>query len=344
MDRLLRTTMEKVRSKTDSIVKQEEVATGSSRLYVKLVANLFVIWLDENMDDSSPYYHHGISQLSQVANMLKVYIDRDQSLDFLTDIQNEDICLLISEEICQQIVPLIHDFDRLQYIFIVRRSLKQHEHWVKNWSKIKGIYTDISTICDIIKQTAEKCEQNAVSFNLLNTSENFSKTKRDQLDPLFMYSQLLAETLLEIQFDEQHFTEFIDYCRQMSSNNDVELKNIDKLQQNYHTKTAIEWHTSEYFLYTTHNRGLRIVDTDTIIKMGCFIVDLYRQIEQLHTDQYPTGSISDHFIVYRGQVISKIEFEQIKNTIGGLIAFNNFLSTSRKRDVSSMFAGDDQID
>jgi tetratricopeptide (TPR) repeat protein len=240
-------------------------------------------------------------------------------------------------------VPFIHDFDRLQYIFIVQRNQEQREEWIKNWSKIKGIYTDVSIICDVIKQTAKKCVQNAVSFNLLDTSDKLSKKKLNQLNPMFMYSQLLTDITLEIQFEEQHFIEFIDYCRQISSNNDAELKNIEKFQQNYHTKTPIAWYTSERFLYTTLNRGLRIVEADTIIKMGCFLAGLYRQIEQLHTDQYPKEKPSDHFIVYRGQVISYIEFEQIKNTIGGLIAFNSFLSISTKRTVSSIFAGDDHI-
>ena len=148
--------MEKAGSKTRNIIKQEEISTGSGRFQVKIVANLFLIWLDENVDDSSAYYHNGMLQLSQVANMLKIYIDRDQSIDFLTDIQNEDNCLLLSEEICQDIVPLIHDLDRLQYIFIVRRSQKQPEQWIKNWSKIKGIYTDISTICDVIRQNSKE--------------------------------------------------------------------------------------------------------------------------------------------------------------------------------------------
>ena len=145
-----------------------------------------------------------------------------------------------------------------------------------------------------------------------------------------MYSQLLTETILEIQFKEEHFMEFINYCRQVSSNNDAELKNIEKFQENYHTQTPIQWYTSERFLYTTLNRGLRIVDADTIIKMGCFIVDLSRQIERFHRDQYPKEKNSDHFIVYRGQVISKIEFEQIKTTIGGLIAFNSFFIYQQK--------------
>jgi len=187
----------------------------------------------------------------------------------------------------------------------------------------------------VIKQKGKKCEQNPVSFNLLNTADNLSKKRLDQLNPMFMYSQLLTETVPEIEFKEEHFMEFIDYCRQTSSNNDAELRNIQKFQQNYSTKTAIEWYTSEYFLCSALNHGLRIVDADTIIKMGCFIVDLYRQIEQRHRNQYPREKSSDNCIVYRGQVIPKVDFESITKTIGGLIAFNSFLSTSTEGELSN---------
>ena len=43
-------------------------------------------------------------------------------------------------------------------------------------------------------------------------------------------------------------------------------------------------------------------------------------------------------IVYRGQSMSKTEFEHLTKTNGGLIAFNNFLSTSKDRSVSLRFA------
>ena len=46
------------------------------------------------------------------------------------------------------------------------------------------------------------------------------------------------------------------------------------------------------------------------------------------------------FTVYRGQGMSTEHFEQMKKTKGGLMAFNNFLSTSKDRTVSLGFARD----
>ena len=49
---------------------------------------------------------------------------------------------------------------------------------------------------------------------------------------------------------------------------------------------------------------------------------------------HPIGKI---FTVYRGQGLSKTDFEQMKKTKGGLMSFNNFLSTSKHRNVSLPF-------
>jgi hypothetical protein len=86
------------------------------------------------------------------------------------------------------------------------------------------------------------------------------------------------------------------------------------------------------------NRALRVMDVDLIIKMGFFIRDLHQHIVALHSEQYGAQNYSESFTVYRGQGLSRTDFEQLTKTHGGLLAFNNFLSTSGNRNVSLDFA------
>jgi tetratricopeptide (TPR) repeat protein len=79
-------------------------------------------------------------------------------------------------------------------------------------------------------------------------------------------------------------------------------------------------------------------DVDIIIKMGFFIGDLHRQIEELHKEQSGNHQTGKILTVYRGQGLSKAEFQKMKETKGGLMSFNNFLSTSKDRNVSLRFA------
>ena len=193
-------------------------------------------------------------------------------------------------------------------------------------------------ICEALKQAAQQCEQNAISISFMGTSGDVSKKNLDQLDPTFMYTQILKEILLTIKFEQKHIKEFIDYCRDVFAENESELKNVDKLQKKYHDKTPIWWYTYECFLYPMLNRALRLMDVDIIIKMGFFIGDLHRHIEQLHSEQFSGHHSSNSFTVYRGQGMSKTDFEQMTKIKGGLMSFNNFLSTSKDRDVSLDFA------
>ena len=86
------------------------------------------------------------------------------------------------------------------------------------------------------------------------------------------------------------------------------------------------------------NRSLRMMDANLIIKLGFFINDLHRQIEQLHQQQYASDQFKQEFIVCRGQGMYKEAFEKMTRTKGGLLSFNCFLSTSKERQISLEFA------
>ncbi|CAF5228408.1 unnamed protein product, partial [Rotaria magnacalcarata] len=80
------------------------------------------------------------------------------------------------------------------------------------------------------------------------------------------------------------------------------------------------------------------MDVDIIIKIGFFIRNLHDDIEQLYSKQFAGYNSGKTLTLYRGQGLSKSNFDQMMKTKGGLIAFNNFLSTSKNRDISLDFA------
>ncbi len=90
-------------------------------------------------------------------------------------------------------------------------------------------------------------ERNAISISFVATSEDMSKNNLDQLDPIFMYSQILKEILLTIKFSDEHIKQYTDYCRDVFAKTDTELNKINKLQTEYNTRTPIWWYTFETF-------------------------------------------------------------------------------------------------
>jgi tetratricopeptide (TPR) repeat protein len=331
-------------SKTGGAGKKEQAsvqskdAGGCRRANIKKVQNVLLIWLDSNFDDSKEDCHNTVVQLRRVVNDIHTFGDGEQCIQFLNTIDDNKVCMIISGSLGEHIVPRVHNMSQVDSIFIFCGNKNRHEQWTKNWSKIKGVFTEITPICEALCQASQQCEQNAISISFVATSGSGTSKNLDRLDPMFMYTTIMKEIILTIKFEEKHFKQFIDYCRDAFDDNEYELKNIDKLSRKYRDETPIWWYTCECFLYPMLNRALRISDVDIIIKMGLFIGDLHRQIETLHKEQFSGQQARKTFTVYRGQGLSKTDFDQLTNMKGGLISFNNFLSTSKDRNVSLGFA------
>ncbi|CAF0785215.1 unnamed protein product [Adineta steineri] len=155
----------------------------------------------------------------------------------------------------------------------------------------------------------------------------------NQLEPTFMYTQIFKDILLDMKHDEQAIKQFIDYCRK---NNSMSPINIDRFEKEYHAQSAI-WCYTSFNIYSMLNYALRTLDADIIITMGFFMCHLHQQIQQLHQQQFNTDH-GEPFIVYRGQGLMKSDFEKLQKLKGGLMSFNNFLSTSTDKAVSLEFA------
>ena len=100
-------------------------------IHVETVQNLLLIWLDNNINDNNADCRNTISQLRRVVNSINTFTDADQCVDFLTDIYSENVCIIISGALCQNVVPLIHDVAQLHTIFIFCENKTGHEQWAK---------------------------------------------------------------------------------------------------------------------------------------------------------------------------------------------------------------------
>ncbi|CAF3510194.1 unnamed protein product [Rotaria socialis] len=161
-----------------------------------------------------------------------------------------------------------------------------------------------------------------------------STTDLNQLDQSFMYTQLLKENLLDMQYNDTAKHEFADYYRAHYAKSDNELKKLQKFEQQYDPSKVIWWYSKENFIYQLLNDALRTQNTEIIVRMGFVLRDIHLQIKHLHLE----ASNCNPFHVYRGQGMSYLEFEKVKNNEGGLLSFNNFLSTSIFSTVPIAFA------
>ncbi|CAF1029056.1 unnamed protein product [Adineta steineri] len=308
-------------------------AEGRRCINIQQVQNVLLVWLDSNIDETNGDCQNTITKLRRAVNDINTYTNGDECFEFIQTIVDKKVCMIVSGSLGQHIVPRVHNISQVDSIFIFCGNKKYHEQWIKDWPKIKGVFTDITPICEALREAAHQYEQNAIPMSFVGTNK-----KLDQLDPSFMYTQILKEIILTITFKQNHIQDYLDYCRDAFTNNEEEMVNIKRLEGEYHKKTPIYWYSCQMFLYPMLNRALRLMDVDIITHMGFFIGDLQRQIEQLHKEQYAGTTAADTFTAYRGQGLSAGDFEQMSKTKGGLISFNNFLSTSTVRNISLCFA------
>ncbi|CAF0954697.1 unnamed protein product [Adineta steineri] len=323
-------------SRENSKTNASTVSKGAEirrHINVQRMQNVLLIWLDNNIDENNDDCQNTITQLRQAVNDTNTFTDADQCLKFIQTIIDKKVCMVISGSLGQHIVPRVYDMSQIDSIFIFCGNRKRHEQWTKDWPKIKSVFTDITSICEALKSAAHQCEQNAIPMSFV-----VSNKRLDQLDPSFMYTQIIKEILLTIEFKQIHIQDYIKYCRDAFEGNAKEIENIKQLENEYYRRTPIYWYTCDMFLYPMLNRALRLMDGDIMTRMGFFISDLHQHIEQLHQEQYTGITTADTFIVYRGQGLSTGDFEQLMKTKRGLISFNNFLSTSTARNVSLGFA------
>ena len=313
--------------------------TETSTSHTRTIQNFRLVWLDSNINEvNDDDCINTITKLRQVVNAVKTFTDVNECIKFITNIEYENIFIICSGSLGQSTVPIIHDMAQINSIYIFCNNKVRHEKWAKDWFKVKGVFTDIESICDALKQTAQECDQNTISISFIKKNDKISNENLDQLDQAFMYTQTLKEIIFTTNFEQKHIDKFLTCCRELIAGNTIELKNIEKIEKKYYQYKPIWWYIYQSFLYSVLNRALCTMEMDLIIKMGFFIRDLHRHIDQLHSEQYGKDHQLDSFTVFRGQGLSQTNFDQLMETKGGLLSFNNFLSTSKNRDVSLAFA------
>ena len=280
----------------------------------RILPDVYLVWLGEHNDEC----RQSIAHVRQVIDTVHVFDNIDECIDFITDRPDETVYMITSETYAQQLLVVTADIPQLKSVYTFYQK-------------------NIVPICDALKQALKDNDNNEVSINFAKSTSLASNKNKDILDCTFMYTQILKEILLTIDFNEQNFNDFLTFCRNEFKGKTKELKHVDEIQKDYRNQTPIWWYTRETFLYKILNKALRLMNIDIILQISFFVCDLHKQIAALHAEQFTEHTSSNSFVVYRGQGMSQADFDQMKQNKGGLLAFNNFLSTSKRREVSLRF-------
>ncbi|CAF5040550.1 unnamed protein product [Rotaria sp. Silwood1] len=289
-----------------------------------------IIWLDSTINSINDNIKIK-TQLRQTINYLTTFSDSDECVDYLTSIETERIYFIVSDLLGEIIVPIIHDFNQVESIYVYCSNKNKNVKWTRTYNKIHGVFSEMNLICDSLNKDVLQWANNLIPISVLSSNAN---DRTNQQEASFMYFQLLIDTLLEIKHKSITKKQLIDELRLQYKNNNTELIKIDEFEKTYDSNEAIKWYTRDSFLYRMLNKALRTYDIDILYKLGFFITDLYNQLKQLYsTDKSETKIIQ----VYRGQGIPNEEFEKLQKNIGGFLSVNNFLSASINKQIAEIY-------
>ncbi|CAF3673503.1 unnamed protein product [Rotaria sordida] len=267
----------------------------------RIIQNFLLVWLDVNIDESKEDFQNTLKQLRRIVASVTTFTDAQQCFDYLSGITKEKAFMIVSGSLGQKIAPEMEAIPQLETVYVFCSNQSYHEQWTNKVPKIKGVYTKIEPICEALQIDRRNCDRGMISISF------------NRIDPLFMYTQLLKEALLEIEDDDaKSIKELVEYCRLYSDASEITL---EKIEREYRDHTPIWWYTGPYFIYSMLNRGLRQMDVDIILKMGFFIRHLHQHITDLHREQKSSkAAMPSKFQVFRGQGLSMEAFEKMKKT------------------------------
>ncbi|CAF4246773.1 unnamed protein product, partial [Adineta steineri] len=203
----------------------------------RVVRNYSLLCLDECMDEANQEYQNILAQLKTNTDNIKVFKQRDECVDFLTDTEeNFEFFLILENTMAQHVVHLVNDIPQLHSVYIFSNIKSQHEEWATKWQKVRSIYVNIEDLCQALKIDIKKCNQDSIAMSFITVNEMTSTDNLDQLEPTFMYTQIFKEILLDMEHDKQAIKQFITYCRQHDCGS---AKTIDQFENEYHTRSPI---------------------------------------------------------------------------------------------------------
>lgn len=310
-----------------------DLALQKTTDFRRILRRLALVWLEPQIDTSDKDWNNLSTQLLEVADTVDLCTDVDQCIDLCTNFEAVQVLLIIPARLARSLLPLIADIPHLRTVYVLGDEASLPKDQLAARSKVRGVCSSVHAIGQMIRQNIKQQDHNAVSISVLSPSVGLQQNL-NELEPLFMYSRLLKEILFNMDRHLHTKERFVQFLRDQYCHNPTNLALVDEFESDYRPTTAVWWYTRGCFLFQMLNEGLRVMDSDLIIRMSFFLCDLHQQLVTLR-DLQPLSSIPS--TLYRGQGMSRSDFEKVRNSLGGLLSFNAFTSTSADEEVSCCF-------
>jgi septation ring formation regulator EzrA len=81
--------------------------------------------------------------LQQIISTINIFVDVDECIDFITDIKEEKIFMIVSGVFNPVIISFFQDISQVSCVYIFGQNQTSYENWAQQWPKVKDAYADM---------------------------------------------------------------------------------------------------------------------------------------------------------------------------------------------------------
>ena len=350
---------------------------GTPKRPEKVVEDIIIVWLNPPGSGTRQETNMLRKKMEGVVNNVVICTDDKQCIDFMYDIKDEKIFLVMPKSMAEDVAPKLQDDSKVADIYYFDWDKEEQDEEDEFEDKKVDKNEPAEEKEDADKDEGEedqdddndddddeaqeagsvipgnKHEEVVRSFTFIKPlckqmnidakrcTQNLIKPlalKDDSDRIVFMYNQLFQEIILTTKDEDAN--DIHNFCKKHFGKNDNDKKYLQDLETTYSRDKAIYWYSREGCLYKMSNRALRLQECDILYGLRHFIRHLHEQI----VDRQPKQTTWKGKKFYRGQFMEKQDFERMKENKGGAMFFPNFLSTTTDRNVAMGFIEDNGQD
>ncbi|CAF1592645.1 unnamed protein product [Rotaria magnacalcarata] len=218
-----------------------------------------LVWVNSTIVENESDFRHILKELYKLIRRVSFFEQIDQCVRFLADVPNEKAIVVVSNAFGQDMIPQIHSMIQVDTIYLLGDIQAPSEQWIKEWPKIKGQYSSVTSVFEAIQRVNKQYNQNSIPISFMPIMQSGSTHNIDELDPSFMYTQLFKNTLVQMEHSRQSVDDFVAFCRDKFRHNASALCVIDEFERGYRSDQALYWYTRFPFIYGPLNRCLRLL-------------------------------------------------------------------------------------
>ena len=320
-------------------IKYKMISSKKEAKIDKLKINL--IFFYENMTEENRNLYNRLKLI--VEGAFFGVQDKDILKDLLSKIKKVDssFILISTGSSFQKISNICIRFLSIKYILIYCFNVNKYKNLYRNINRVNLIS---SSICDInkfleLKSKKENYEKNIKYFINYNPLFSFYEYKNYYYIYHKMLSFFFKEDFSNLEYREDYMKKMLNFIEKNTNYNKYkkgELTNIIVRLKNSHNflKDSLKFYTSENDFVYFFNRIMRNIDK-SLTRLSFLIGPMYYSMVRYLEKENPSLKLNKSVTLYRNITINRFDLNIYYMSLGDIICFPSFTSTSIKEGFST---------